>query len=232
MHEEAQMTDDVNEQSVQQVIYPSRNKIDRAAERPLLGLSIEALKGLAEASARYKIPDVDALFLCLDELEQAHQRDQKARDHIVEIMSKIRLGASAKLNPTHRVGDGPWILQPVSWYTSARKAARTLGADIKRGRGIKHHLYVVLLGGFGDGENEFGLYVGETYRKPPKRLAQHLKGGRLASKKVTKRGICLLPSLYAHLNPLPRDTAKALEPILAKSFVAAGVPERYVKGGR
>jgi hypothetical protein len=41
----------------------------------------------------------------------------------------------------------------------------------------------------------------------------------------------LLPSLYAHLNPLQRANAQELEPKLKEVFVAVGIPERLVKGG-
>jgi predicted GIY-YIG superfamily endonuclease len=91
-------------------------------------------------------------------------------------------------------------------------------------------LYIILLGGFGSDENEFALYIGETIHKPEKRLTQHLNGVH-ASRVVKKRGICLLPSLYAHLNPLQRADAKELELRLKEIFIAVGTPERLVKGG-
>jgi hypothetical protein len=66
--------------------------------------------------------------------------------------------------------------------------------------------------------------------RPEKRLAQHLNDVH-ASRVVKKRGICLLPSLYAHLNPLQRANAQELEPKLKEIFIAVGIPERLIKGG-
>jgi hypothetical protein len=74
------------------------------------------------------------------------------------------------------------------------------------------------------------LVCGETSKKPENRLVQHLNGYK-ASRIVKKRGICLLPSLYAHLNPLRRANAQELEPKLKEKFIDAGVPDQLVQGG-
>ena len=145
-------------------------------------------------------------------------------------MSEIHVGEIQEQRHEHRVGAGPWRLHPIDWYHTVHAAAHRLSAATRRNPGCSHHLYIVLLGGFGPKEDEFGLYVGETMYKPENRLVQHLNGYK-ASRIVKKRGICLLPSLYAHLNPLHRANAQELEPKFKEIFIAVGIPERLVKGG-
>lgn len=45
------------------------------------------------------------------------------------------------------------------------------------------------------------LYVGYTGKTPEIRFKQH-KNGRKASEMVKRFGICLVPDLYAHMNPI------------------------------
>jgi hypothetical protein len=73
------------------------------------------------------------------------------------------------------------------------------------------------------------VYVGQTSKTPEERFAQHKKGGKLASPRVFKHGIRLLPDLYRDRNPLSDsvDPVKA-ELKLAKYLEAHGYT---VRGG-
>jgi hypothetical protein len=93
---------------------------------------------------------------------------------------------------------------PVEWL---RKAELVAKAHRKVGKG-NHHIYVVLLKGFA-ANSRYGVYVGESRYLPAKRFAQHKSGIRAAGS-VKRKGVCLLPSLYRHLNPLPKTEAKQL----------------------
>ena len=52
------------------------------------------------------------------------------------------------------------------------------------------------------------VYVGETAHQPACRLEQHLNGYK-SSWWAKEYGKCLMPDLYEHLNPVPRDTDAA-----------------------
>lgn len=110
---------------------------------------------------------------------------------------------------------------------SARKAALSLQAQTRRKRGDKHSVYVILLhdprlGG------RWGLYVGQTSRDPDWRFDQH-KTGYKASSAVRRFGVCLLPRLVEHLNPMSGQDSLIIEAALAQAFKAARVP--WVEGG-
>ena len=113
------------------------------------------------------------------------------------------------------------------WMPRAERAARQLRATTLRARGAHHALYVVLLKDTRQ-LDRWGLYVGETTQDPDLRFDQH-KTGYKASRYVNRFGVCLLPELFAHFNPLRRWEAVELEPALAEAFRAAGVP--WVEGG-
>lgn len=109
-------------------------------------------------------------------------------------------------------------LAPITWLPVARQVT----ARFKRQRPGKHHVYIVLLDGFLRGGERFGLYVGESSRRPENRLRRHLEGGRLAAQCHSKmRG--LLDPLFAHLNPLHPDEARELEVQLVLALEAAGL---------
>jgi hypothetical protein len=72
------------------------------------------------------------------------------------------------------------------------------------------------------------LYVGQTSRDPDWRFDQH-KAGYKASGPVRRFGVCLLPDLTEHLNPLQQWESLDLEAALAEAFRQAGVP--WVEGG-
>jgi hypothetical protein len=65
------------------------------------------------------------------------------------------------------------------------------------------------------------VYVGMTGLDPEQRFANHKSGVKSATV-VRRYGIRLLPSLYAHLNPMPYDVAVQMEADLAEDLRQAG----------
>jgi hypothetical protein len=118
------------------------------------------------------------------------------------------------------------MAQP-DWMPGALRAAHSFEAVTRGDVGSRHSVYVVLLH---DPKRQptWGLYVGQTARDPDWRFDQH-KSGYKASGEVRRFGICLLPELYEHLNPLRQWESLDLEAALAKAFRAAGVA--WVEGG-
>jgi hypothetical protein len=115
----------------------------------------------------------------------------------------------------------PW------WMESARRAARRLGASTHGQKGAGHSVYVILLHNPSRAQ-AWGLYVGQTSRDPDWRFDQHKLGYR-ASRAVKRFGVCTLPELTRHLNPMRGWEAVDLEAALADAFRAVGVP--WVEGG-
>lgn len=113
------------------------------------------------------------------------------------------------------------------WMTRAKSAALRLGAATARQPGARHSVYVILLH---DPRliGRWGLYVGQTARDPDWRFDQH-KAGYKASGAVKRFGVCLLPELVEHLNPMSGWESLELEASLADAFRAAGVS--WVEGG-
>ncbi len=104
-------------------------------------------------------------------------------------------------------------IEPPDWFLDAYAAARAL-AKGRSARGI-YRVYVLLLRGQPiGGENELGLYVGESHLEVERRLAQHLEGTN-ASRPVHRFGIAALPSFTPHLAGLTRHHSKRLEAELA-----------------
>lgn len=83
-----------------------------------------------------------------------------------------------------------------------------------------HAVYVVYLKN-PKGDGKAGYYVGMTGLTPEERFQNH-KNGVKAARIVRKHGVRLVPRLYAHLNPMPYEKAKAMEPILAESLRKRG----------
>ena len=115
----------------------------------------------------------------------------------------------------------PW------WMDEARRAALRLGASTRGRRGAAHSVYVVLLRNPARAQ-PWGLYVGQTARDPDQRFDQH-KTGYKASRAVKRFGVCTMPALTRHLNPMLGWEATDLEAALADALRAAGVP--WVEGG-
>ncbi|GAC1650614.1 MAG: hypothetical protein NVS9B15_10300 [Acidobacteriaceae bacterium] len=91
----------------------------------------------------------------------------------------------------------------------------------------RHSLYVILLHD-PRRNGRWGLYVGQTSQDPDCRFDQH-KAGYKASRSVKRFGVCLLPEVVEHLNPMSGPESLVLEAALAQAFRASGVP--WVEGG-
>lgn len=83
-----------------------------------------------------------------------------------------------------------------------------------------HNVYVVYLRN-PSGDGKAGYYVGMTGLDPEERFQNH-KNGIKAARVVRKYGERLVPRLYAHLNPMPYERAKAMEAFLADSLRKRG----------
>ena len=113
------------------------------------------------------------------------------------------------------------------WMPKAVRAARTLKAVTVGQAGAGHSVYVILLHDVRR-HQPWGLYVGQTSRDPDWRFDQH-KAGYKASGSAKRFGVCLLPELVEHLNPMRQWESLDLEAALADAFRAAGIP--WVEGG-
>ncbi len=143
----------------------------------------------------------------------AESRDYVLATHVAREAQRRRPRyRQAILAPLENAG-----MAAVEWWEKAIAACRT----VKKTTRGNHHLYVILLDGFLK-DSRFGLYVGESRYTPENRFKNHLNG-KHAARHVHRMGKCLLPELYEHLNPLSRDEAKALEPVLAEAFRQAGI---------
>jgi len=118
------------------------------------------------------------------------------------------------------------MAQP-EWMNRAKSAALRLRAVTSRERGASHSVYVILLHD-PRRSGRWGLYVGQTSRDPDWRFDQH-KLGYKASRAVRHFGVCLLPSLVEHLNPMSGPESLVPEAALAEAFRATGVA--WVEGG-
>mgnify|MGYP001548828229 CR=1 FL=1 len=83
-----------------------------------------------------------------------------------------------------------------------------------------HHVYVVYLRN-PRGDGKAGYYVGMTGLTPEQRFENHKRGVKAA--RIVKRcGERLVPSLYAHLNPMSYREAQRMEALLADSLRKRG----------
>lgn len=83
-----------------------------------------------------------------------------------------------------------------------------------------HSVYVVYLRN-PRRDGKAGYYVGMTGLSPEQRFENHKKGLK-AARVVKKHGERLVPKLYAHLNPMRYEKAKAMEVMLADSLRKRG----------
>jgi hypothetical protein len=97
---------------------------------------------------------------------------------------------------------------------------RPTADDATRDPRAHYHVYVVYLRN-PSGDGRAGYYVGMTGLTPEVRFANH-KAGRKGARVVRRYGERLVPRLYAHLNPMPYEKAKAMEVHLAESLRKRG----------
>lgn len=128
-------------------------------------------------------------------------------------------------------------VRPEPWLGAALKAAQ----GVTRTTRGNHHLYVLVSNGFGEDGRGAGLYVGRSRYRPQRRFEQHASGDprRHAARRfrVDRNGtrhvpLQLLPSFFAHLNPLSKAEAEVLEVALVHALLKAGVPVGRVDGPR
>ena len=114
---------------------------------------------------------------------------------------------------------------PINWYLRALDAVSKLNVKKKKQTKKNHNVYCILVEGFVK-SSPYGVYVGETSKAPNQRFAEHKAGGRLAARR-NKRFICLLPGLYERFNPLSREEAKDLEPLIYEKLLENNVRAFY-----
>ena len=119
------------------------------------------------------------------------------------------------------------LMAEPDWMPKALRAARALQASTMGRPGARHSVYVVLLHD-PRRQQPWGLYVGQTARDPDWRFDQH-KAGYKASGAARRFGVCLLPELVEHLNPMQQWESLDLEAALADMFREAGIA--WVEGG-
>lgn len=114
----------------------------------------------------------------------------------------------------------PFTQKTTEWRSSAKTAAH-------------YHVYIVLLKSdilemewiLNINPNRKSslpcIYVGMTGLTPEERFKNH-KAGKQSSPYVQEYGICLLPNLYSHLNPMSYSEAKKVEKMLANKLRREG----------
>ncbi len=152
---------------------------------------------------------------------QGKQRLRNLCELAVAMRQQLKKFSSAAYVVINRYRDlsnfAPFVDQAVTTLPIA------LNAD---GTWRDHHVYVILLdskvrNGFRgqminpDARQDMPcLYVGMTSFTPEERFKHH-KMGRLPSREVQHYGLCLVPNLFAHFNPLPADQAEETEKALS-----------------
>jgi len=119
------------------------------------------------------------------------------------------------------------LISKPGWIPKALRAARTLQASTAGQPGARHSVYVILLHD-GRRQQPWGLYIGQTSRDPDWRFDQH-KSGYKASSPARRFGVCLLPELYEHLNPMQQWESLEVEAALADIFREVGI--LWIEGG-
>lgn len=111
----------------------------------------------------------------------------------------------------------------IAWYRKAHRICNGFSAKTHNKPGVRSSVYIILLKIVGKKRSGYALYVGKTGRKTEERFQQH-KDGYKASRYVKKYGVCLLPDLFEHLNPMSGAEATELEVSIAEALKHAGVP--------
>jgi hypothetical protein len=123
------------------------------------------------------------------------------------------------LNRINEISDD----DPIPWYKKATRVCKGFSAKTHNKLGVKSKVYIILLKIVGKKRSGYALYVGKTNRTPEDRFQQH-KDGYKASRYAKKYGVCLLPDLFEHLNPMSAGEATELEASIAEALKKAGVP--------
>lgn len=157
-------------------------------------------------------------------IEQALRAAQGA--DLADAVALLREAAFRRTPVRRRVRQAllPCLYSQVPWLDDASLVAR----QISVASAGSHSVYVVLLmRPTAGGSHGFGLYVGQTARSPSDRLVSHLRG-TASSRHVRRWGVCLLPAIYEHLNPVSEPESRRVEAALADRLREAGL---WVEGG-
>ena len=156
-------------------------------------------------------------------LENICDLAEKGHDSLEEITglyNELKRRKNSKWMRKARVELRKYDLSPIYWLDRINKITNSFE---KKTTG-KNHVYIVLLDNCNRYRRQtdktkkfprYGIYIGQTSKKPENRLKQHKEGKRLFAR-CWKRMLFLLPSLYEHLNPLSTKEAKEIESELAK----------------
>lgn len=87
--------------------------------------------------------------------------------------------------------------------------------------GVHHSVYAALLQGV-PGDTAVSFYVGMTGLRPDQRYRNHRDGVHSGRGWIKKYGVGLALELYAWLNPMSEENARAVEPELADAIRSAG----------
>jgi hypothetical protein len=186
--------------------------------RPLMRLPATDILAMAQGTSDGARPSLDFLVQAWTELVD----ERRCRRGLRSELESLFMAAGVRPEP---------------WLGAALRAAQ----GVTRTTRGNHHLYVLVHDGFDEDGAGAGLYVGRSRYLPKTRFAQHASG--LAEKHAARRFrlnrpgtryrlLALLPSLFAHLNPLSRAEAEVLEVTLVECMLAAGVPSARVGGPR
>ena len=147
-------------------------------------------------------------------------KGNESLEEITGLYNELKRRKNSKWMRQARVELRKYELSPIYWLDRVKKITdsfekKTVG---------KNHVYIVLLDNCHRYRRQtdktkkfprYGIYIGQTSKKPENRLKQHKEGKRLFAR-CWKRMLYLLPSLYEHLNPLSTEEAKDIESELAK----------------
>lgn len=171
--------------------------------RPLFDLTTRELRGQIEAATK----DQDRETFAFSVAEAQHRSEVKGPDLLALEMAAVEQGLVA-----------------IPWLETAHAIALDFEAETK-GKG-RASVYAVLLEPPEYG-TKYELYIGETALSPTARFKRH-KSGHKASRHVRDRGLCLMPRLFRHLNPMKRHEAREIEATLAEALAENGIP---IRGG-
>lgn len=150
--------------------------VDFSSLRPYFNFSASLLVETAQRALLPEVMDIETATLAHDEL--VHR--SKAR----RIRTIFKDAA----------------VQPIPWLKSARECLKILETpDVGHYQG---HLYVILIDGYSETNQYYGVYVGSSRYLPETRFKQH-KAGINPSGRVTRRGVQILRSLCWPWQPVP-----------------------------
>jgi hypothetical protein len=178
--------------------------IDLCLDRPLEGLSVSIIMGLAKEALGEEPVNLELLSFAKSEFRE--------RGENVEAISELLR--------TENVKSIPWLK---GLKYRVRHLVETFDWEPGPGRNTKVYFILLCPDGINGASHPWGLYVGQTYRKIEVRLSQHLdKGHRLRSRKVTRRGWGLLYSACELAPTMKQKNALQFEKLVLSSLRGEG----------